>query len=586
MVSACSLAVGLHGASYSEVRERIHPGQQIIQEVRLGDVVNTPQAYTNTRVRFRCIFAESGNLFDEQHSFFKPYTHANLIVWGERAPIWDPQVRSQPLSTVYIAKDRVDASRIATLNKYQFIEVVGEVAMIIDGVPFISVHAITPIDMGGTLSDTAVYHTQQAVQLGAEGARDLAEDHYNTALAENLPLATKVQIGHLRGQNLLLAGDYVGCTKVMREVLNATERDNELDRRQLASMHFLFAKAQVELEGTNEQAVTHARRAVELDPEQGDAYAVLGITLAGAGQFDEARRQCEKAIRLRPTNAEVRWYLGRILDQQGAYDEAIDALRKAIDLTPKDGRLHKAIAATYLHRGQKAAPAAMVLDYSAALQEFGIAVRLSATDAEALYGVGVVVEEATRRKIAELTVGTTKVQPTMAMAVERYRAAIAADGNFLPGRRALANHFRAEKKTDEAIAQYKAIIELDPTRSESWTDLGSYYWSMDKKDDTYALYQKFLSLNPTSSAAKLAVAATAAEVGKSAEGVPLVEQVLDSEPDNAHAWLVMAKLQMAQGLAKQARKCAIKAEERFTNADGKAKAQQIIQQAEAMLNAK
>ena len=102
-----------------------------------------------------------------------------------------------------------------------------------------------------------------------------------------------------------------------------------------------------------ETAVTHARTAVRLDPALGGAYAVLGISLGGLEQFEEAKRQCQRAIRLQPENAEVRWYLGRILDMQGLYTEAIATLKEAIDLEPKDYRLHKAIALTYFHRAQE-----------------------------------------------------------------------------------------------------------------------------------------------------------------------------------------------------------------------------------------
>lgn len=597
LISACALsAATLHGASYSEVRERVRPGEQMIQEIRFSDVLSTPQAFINTRVRFRCMFVQSGNFFDPQHTYFKPYTHSNLIVWDDRAAIWDPQVRAKPLTSVYLSKDRIDASSIATLNKYQYLELVGEVAMVLEGVPFISLHSIKSINEGGTFTDTAVYHVQQAVDLGTEAEqkgtlnlRALAEDHFHAALGQDLPTVAKVTIGHLRGQNLLLAGDFAGCAKVMKDVITAAELDRELDRRQLASMHFLYAKALVELEGTNDQAVAHARTAVALDPEAGDAYAVLGITLAGTGQFDEARRQCEKAIRLRPNNAEVRWYLGRILDQQEAYDEAVEALRRAIDLTPKDNRLHKAIAATYLHRGQKANNNTSITDFSSALQEFGIAVRLNAADAEAIFGEGLVLENATARKITELTVSgnpPTKVQPSIAAAVGRYKASIAADGSFLPARRSLAGYYRAANKPDEAIAQYKGIIDIDPTRAESWTDLGTYLWSLDKKDETFDVYQRFVKTNSDSEVAKLTLATTAVAVDKSAEALLLTEKILATSPGNAQAWLVQAKAQLALGQAKDARKSANKALDLFPDAEGKAQAKQVYDQAEAALNAK
>lgn len=604
LMPLCALTTALlSGASLSEVRETIHPGEQKVQDIRFGDLLATPSAYQNARVRFRCMFIESGNLFDREHTFFKPYTHANLIVWDERAEIWNPQVRANPLTSVYISKDRVDASRIAQLNKYQIIELLGEVVMVESGVPYFSVHTLSTPEENGRYSDVSIYHVQQGVQLSqladkpeadrggdktsSASLRALSEDNFAAALTGSTPLIGKVAIGHLRSQNLLSAGDFAGCARIMKEVIDLAETDLDLSRQSLGAMHYLMAKALIELEGGNTLAVSHARKAVALDPELGDAYAVLGITLAATGQFDEARRQCEKAIRLRPTNAEIRWYLGRILDQQGAFEEAADSLRKAIDLTPRDGRLHKALAMTHLHRGQKGNPVAMAADLSSSLQEFNIANNLNRADAEAVYGAGYVLENASTNKIAELSLGTSnKIKPTLAMAIERYKAAVAIDGSYLPARRSLAAYYRANNMVPEAIVQYKAIIQVDVTRAESWSDLASYFMSLDRKDDAWVTYQDFLKQNSTSASAKLIFAQAAFDMGKNSEGLLVALQLTEADPNNGPAWLLVARFQLVQGLPKDAKKSAEHAFETAADDAAKAQAQEVLARAQTALDAR
>jgi tetratricopeptide (TPR) repeat protein len=583
LISACALsaAASLHGASYAEVRERIHPGEQSVQDVRLDDVLAMPDRFLNTRLRCRVTFAKVGNLFDTQHTFYKPYTHANILVWGERAALWDPRVRADGLALLYISKDRPDASHLGEFTKFQVVEILGEVAMMAGNVPCISVHEIHAIDTTGQFSDTSIYHAEQATKLNGEGAYDLAEDHFAAALSESIPTSARVSLGFKRGANLLAGGQFAKCVTVMTEALALAAQDPTIDRRELASMHYLMAKAKVEINGADPDAVAHARRAVELDPEQGDAYAVLGVTLAGAGQFDESRRQCEKAIRLRPGNAEVRWYLGRILDQQGAYDDSVDALRKAIDITPKDGRLHRALATTYFHRAQKT-PATAAADLAMAYTEYQIAVRLNAADADALVGAAQVLEFGADHKVAFVAgPNGTKVAPGPSAALERYKAAIVANPACIPARKALAAAADAAQKPDEAVGHYQALADAQPTDVAAASDLAGYLTKVGRKDEAYAALQQFVSKNPTSVPGKLAAAAASVDAGKPVEGIALVEPVVDADSANGAAWLVLAKCQLAAGQAKDARKSAGKAEDRLTDPVAKAQAQQVRADAEA-----
>ncbi len=587
LLAACAMPMAaVHAESYSEVFEHLHPGELKIQDVELEDVIARPQAYVNVRVRFRCMFVENSTIFDTQHTFYSPATFLNLVAYDDTAAVWDPQVRAQPLVTMYLSKDRKDASIINALKKYQLIDVVGEVTSVLDGAPLISAHTVRPVSGVGSFSDVSVYHVEQANTLSTENAFDLAEDHYVAALKEDLPVGDRIQVSFLRAKALMNWGHYIDCAKVLREALALTTSKNT-NRLTLAGMHYLIAKAIAETGEASSaevhamryrEAVGHARTAVELDPEQGDAYAVLGITLAGMGEFDEARRQCEKAIRLRPNNAEVRWYLGRILDQQGSYEEAIEALRKAIDLTPKDHRIHKAIGAVYLHRGQKGGPKAAD-DFVTALREYDIAIRLNAADPETHFGSGQVLEAAAAANI-EVQIGAAKQQATFAMAIDRYKCAVTADGKFLPARRALAARYRIDNHPDDAVTQLRAIAEIEPEREENFFELGRYLWSLGRKDDAYAVYQQCLVAHPDSITTLYTLGHVALEMGNFSQGVTWEERLLKLQPKHGPANLDMARLKLGAGFAKEAGKFARLAEEYLVDPAAKEEARALQRQAE------
>lgn len=584
----------MYGASYSEVRERIHPGEVKLQDVQLEDILKAPAAYQNMRVRFRCTFAESATLYDREHTYFIPNNYANLIVYDDHADLSDPQVRANPVTRAFIAKDRVDASFVVSLKKYQLLDLIGEVKWVQDGEPLIDIHHIIPVTKSEKVTDTVVYHVQQANQLAGENAFALADDYYVAALHENIPDHNRSVIGLQRARNLMNWGQFEACAITLRQALALTDQYvNLVDQKTLASMHYLLAKAVAETgeqAGTVErraerfqEAIGHARMAVQLDPEQGDAYAVLGITLAGQGRYSEARRECEKAVRLRPTNAEVRWYLGRILDQEGSYEEAIEALRKAIDLTPKDHRIHKAIGAVYLHRGQKGGPKAGE-DFITSLREYDIAIRLNPADPEAHHGSGQVLEVAAAAN-AEVQIGTARQVATLAMAMERYKNAVAADPKYLPVRRTLANRYRADNKPDEAIVHMKAITDIDPERLENFFELGRYQWSLERKADALATYEQCVVQHPKSIEALAAALHVAVEAGAVDKGLAWAQQLLTAEPKHGMGTLDLARLKLASGQAKEALNLARTAEGLLGAQAAKDQAKQVQQQAEAALAA-
>jgi len=593
LLATCALPMSsISAASISEVHEHIHPGEVKLQDVQLEDIVASPSSFQNLRVRFRCMFVENGAMFDVMRTEYAPHNYSNLIVYDDHARIWEPQVRAKPVMSVFIAKSRVDASTVVALKKYQLIDLIGEVTSVMDGEPMITVHTIKTVSSAGAMSDAAVYHSQQGTQLSGESAFALADDHYLAALSERLPDYDRVMIGYLRGQNLMTWGQYQACAQTMRESVDlAGKKDVGVERPALAGMHFLLAKAIAETgeSATSagartalfQEAIGHARMAVELDPEQGDAYAVLGITLAGLGQYPEARRQCEKAIRLRPNNAEVRWYLGRILDQEGSYEEAIEALRKAIDLTPKDHRIHKAIGAVYLHRAQKGGPKAAE-DFVIALREYDIAIRLNGNDPETHFGSGQVIEAAAAAN-AEIQIGTARQAATLALAIERYKAAVSADPRYLPVRRVLANRYRMDNQPNEAITQLKAIVEIEPERIENSFELGAYLWSIDRKGDAVAAYEACAQRHPDDQSALYYAEHVSLESGNHAQGVQWGEKLLKLAPKHAPGNLDMAKLKLALGLPKEAIKFARQAEASYADQPGKDQAKQVQAQAESVL---
>jgi TolB-like protein/Tfp pilus assembly protein PilF len=83
------------------------------------------------------------------------------------------------------------------------------------------------------------------------------------------------------------------------------------------------------------QAKAAAKKALEIDPELGEAYASLGwISLLYDWDWQTAEKEFRHAIKLNPYYAPARLYYSMCLDITGRFDESIGEMKKAQELDP------------------------------------------------------------------------------------------------------------------------------------------------------------------------------------------------------------------------------------------------------------
>jgi len=538
--------------------------RQAMQDVQLQELQQSPKAWLNQRVRFRATFIELGQIYDPIHTPYSPERYVNINIWDDEAELFDPAVRAKPLVSVYLDKVRAANFELDQMQKYDVVEITGDVASTARDLPWINVHTIKVVKGAKRYDDNAIYHVEQANTLAKDSAADLADARFATALAGDLPSGARIAINELRARNLMAANRFADASVALTQAIAVTrEKDwqGHISHTDLATLHYLLAKCQGEIaedatpaqqKQAYEEAVSNAKQAIALDPTNGDAYAVLGISLAGLGRFDEARRECSQAIRLQPQNAEVRWYLGRILDSQGQYDEAIEALKKAIDLTPKDYRMHKAIAAAYHHRAAKAGPR-QGEDLITALREYDIAIRLNPNDAETHVESGRVIETAIEAK-AEIQIANDKVAAKPEQAIERYQAALKVDPTFAPAQLALAKQYQAAGRTDDTIALYQQIIAADPKRLDAVQELVRLLVSQQKPGDALAALEAYRAKNPGNPEVDANYGKIALELGQADKAIPALEAATKAQPTNAGAQADLAEAYLAVGRPKDAAK--------------------------------
>jgi TolB-like protein/tetratricopeptide (TPR) repeat protein len=102
-----------------------------------------------------------------------------------------------------------------------------------------------------------------------------------------------------------------------------------------------------------ESAMYAARRALELDPTLGEAYAALGQASMVAWSFEDAERYFARALDLTPGYATAHHWAGAFRLALGRYEEAVPLVGRALELDPFAPRFHQALATFLLMSGRQ-----------------------------------------------------------------------------------------------------------------------------------------------------------------------------------------------------------------------------------------
>jgi tetratricopeptide (TPR) repeat protein len=132
---------------------------------------------------------------------------------------------------------------------------------------------------------------------------------------------------------------------------------------------------------TEEQAV-----ATERPPAVEDHFR-QGNELSQANEFEKAIDEYRQALEINSNDVDVLANLGVAHYNLGHWDDAIEQYLKAIEISPDDADIHSNLAAAYVQKHQSGGSAD---DLDRALEEYQKAVDIKKDLAEAHFGLGVV----------------------------------------------------------------------------------------------------------------------------------------------------------------------------------------------------
>ncbi|HYD47353.1 MAG TPA: tetratricopeptide repeat protein [Terriglobales bacterium] len=126
------------------------------------------------------------------------------------------------------------------------------------------------------------------------------------------------------------------------KVLTATKRRKQLERKrpQDSSDDWFERGLILEQEGNLDQAREAYERAVEIDPEHGDAFVNLGRLFHQRGDAERAGELYHRAIDCQPDDPVAHYNLALALEDQKDLTAAVSHYRKAVEISPDFADAH------------------------------------------------------------------------------------------------------------------------------------------------------------------------------------------------------------------------------------------------------
>lgn len=220
-----------------------------------------------------------------------------------------------------------------------------------------------------------------------------------------------------------------------------------------------------------EQGVTFLRRALELDPDKGEAHIALASMLAALGDPEAAVFHAQEACRIMPDDSDTWNHLGLTLVAVGRRAEAVSAFQVARNRNP---------------------------NHPSALQNLAAALKDSGREAEAITAWQEVIRRFPNNLVAHMSLGQ------LFMAHGRFdEAVIAAKGatrsapNSPQAHLLLALALAESGKSDLAEPSLRRTLSLDPNEGIAHASLGFWLQEQGRFEEAQERLEDAVRLKPT-----------------------------------------------------------------------------------------
>ena len=236
-----------------------------------------------------------------------------------------------------------------------------------------------------------------------------------------------------------------------------------------------------------DEALSHLRRATELDPTIPHAWNSLALLAYSQGRFAESEASCREAIRLSPRLTAAYINLGNALSALGRPADAADALRAGLEIEP-----HNPLTLMNLAWALFELEDPTVLGEAEALGRRAVA--LEPQVPTALRILGNILRRAGRHEEARACFVRAGGGNSPHAGVDR-DAAVAGD-RAGGAQHVLGTEQLQEGRLDEAEASFREALRLEPTLAVAWDGMARIHAERGDFEESCAASRKAIALDP------------------------------------------------------------------------------------------
>jgi len=263
--------------------------------------------------------------------------------------------------------------------------------------------------------------------------------------------------------------------------------------------------------GKPDEAEAVCRQVIQAQPDNANAFQLLGVIAFRRKNYEEAEHAVLRAIAINSQVAEYHNDLGNIYMAQGRLDHAEKCFRMAMNLQPRYATPIASIGSLLAMRGK----------YQEAEEAYKKALEMAPDRLEF------------HRNFGHILLDMAKPE----QAVEHYNKALPLKPDSPEILISMAEAYKALRRFNEAVAACRKAIKLEPQNPRTLLFLGDLYRDMEQAENAISYYRQALVLDPGSVYAHMRLGHALYRQGKATEARSRFQAAAKLDPENLEAKL-------------------------------------------------
>lgn len=254
------------------------------KSVTLSQLMKTPESFRAVPCEFTLTFHQFTQVYNPYFTRFVPERFLNFAAWGDEQEIWKVEEYSRDFPFLFVSKGAKNLTDFLKLERFDRVQVVGEIKDIFKGKPWIELYSVKPLD--GKITEKSLVHRVRGDMAMKKNRPRIAVKEYNLALSQKeLPDAFAYGVLKDLGMALYRTRDFASARKVFAKLakLQPEDKDSKVLAAQCASRETAHMK-KMEAEA---MARATASNAAEPKPEEVPAPVAPEEAAPGDGSAKE-----------------------------------------------------------------------------------------------------------------------------------------------------------------------------------------------------------------------------------------------------------------------------------------------------------